>query len=699
MRWSLLFPLSVAALLVPGLGCGVYVGREKVGETHSTKAAAPVERGQPRQLKVEALKANGSRSGVAVNVTFACQDTVRVVQVTHEQWVCWRARYGLTDDLGMEPAGWLAGLLIGPLLQLNSDEPFDWRGFCMWPPIDLLVRLFGGHGWSHDGSGTRGCPYTGFPPSYPRRLTHWFAWTLPGYTLGDAYKRSGTRETAEREHATEQAKLREAVAPGATVTLQTSADPGRVLEATTNSQGIAGFDLSRQLKRTCRGRRLIVSAKAQYQGLTATGQKTFDPADLGVTWDKPLFTPETPPDLAVDTQFRDRNRNEMLDANETATFTIKLRNRGRGEAFQIKVVPEIQGNPQLLNLHPDKEVSIEGIQPGEEKSVDFTFRAENEVPAQLVRVRFRFEEINGFEPKPVLLSFRTRPYDPPHLVVTGWSLDDDMQGATYGNGDGKLDPNEKAEITVILRNEGKGGARKVSARLVSRELNVTAGTIEGDLGDVPAGKWRKAVFSVIANRRYKGKDKLPLTLEISEERKKFAFTAALEIGVGKAEGPGEQLVRLTGREKEGDVQLAPLPELKGKKRKPMTALDLAKGEHYALLIGIENYEDDNIGDLSYSVDDVSALRELLAARGRFKADNIFLMTDAAGNPNDLPTRLNILLTLKWLAENLKPEDTLLFGFSGHGETDGGVNFLIPVNGRLALPRDTSIPLKRVLVGR
>jgi len=140
--------------------------------------------------------------------------------------------------------------------------------------------------------------------------------------------------------------------------------------------------------------------------------------------------------------------------------------------------------------------------------------------------------------------------------------------------------------------------------------------------------------------------------------------------------------------------LASLPE--PKKRPPIPSLDLLKGEHYALLIGIENYQDDSIGDLSYSIDDVTALRDTLISHGQLKPDNTFLMTDGAENANDLPLRLNILATLKWLAENLKPQDMLIFAFAGHGETDRNVNFLIPRDGRLALPRDSSIPLTRLL---
>ena len=98
-------------------------------------------------------------------------------------------------------------------------------------------------------------------------------------------------------------------------------------------------------------------------------------------------------------------------------------------------------------------------------------------------------------------------------------------------------------------------------------------------------------------------------------------------------------------------------------RRKMTA-DPRNGEYYALLVGIEEYRDENIGDLSYSIDDVSALRECLLRGGMFRAGNVFLMTDSAASEADIPTKLNILRTLQWLTENLRPEDTLFFAFAG-----------------------------------
>ena len=51
--------------------------------------------------------------------------------------------------------------------------------------------------------------------------------------------------------------------------------------------------------------------------------------------------------------------------------------------------------------------------------------------------------------------------------------------------------------------------------------------------------------------------------------------------------------------------------------------------------------------------------------------------------------------LKWLSEDLRPEDMLIFGFCGHGDVDDDTNFLIPVDGLRAVPQDTSIRLSRL----
>lgn len=122
------------------------------------------------------------------------------------------------------------------------------------------------------------------------------------------------------------------------------------------------------------------------------------------------------------------------------------------------------------------------------------------------------------------------------------------------------------------------------------------------------------------------------------------------------------------------------------------------GDRWALLIGIDDYEDDQIRDLQFSAADAHAMFEMLVTQGGFSPDHVVLMTDDA-EPASRPTRTNILQQLERL-RRVAQGQMVLFYYSGHGlGAQGGTarqNYLIPSDARLGLAEDTALSLDRVL---
>jgi len=124
---------------------------------------------------------------------------------------------------------------------------------------------------------------------------------------------------------------------------------------------------------------------------------------------------------------------------------------------------------------------------------------------------------------------------------------------------------------------------------------------------------------------------------------------------------------------------------------------LEEGNKWALLVGINNYGDPNISMLKYAVADVAAFRDVLIDKNicDFKADRVYLMTDK-DEGNNRPTNSNVMFRLENLAGRIKPEDTFLFYFSGHGVTRGERSYLLAVNSdtrTLNTLQMTAIPLE------
>jgi formylglycine-generating enzyme required for sulfatase activity len=125
----------------------------------------------------------------------------------------------------------------------------------------------------------------------------------------------------------------------------------------------------------------------------------------------------------------------------------------------------------------------------------------------------------------------------------------------------------------------------------------------------------------------------------------------------------------------------------------------AKPKRFALIIGVDEYEDSQIGRLEGASNDAKSLAEALKRYASFPDDQVILL--ASDQPHDRrPTRANILFKLSNL-RGLVPEDGLLLVFfAGHGMESGTRGFLCPtdaqVGGDLALLEDTAISVDAML---
>ena len=106
----------------------------------------------------------------------------------------------------------------------------------------------------------------------------------------------------------------------------------------------------------------------------------------------------------------------------------------------------------------------------------------------------------------------------------------------------------------------------------------------------------------------------------------------------------------------------------------------ARGGRWALLIGINGYQSDDVTDLRYAAQDAKALREVLVDRehGAFPPRNVRLLTD--DQRGDLaPTKANVYAWLDWLAGRVRTGDTVVLSFSGHGVLRDGKGYLLPMD--------------------
>ena len=120
-------------------------------------------------------------------------------------------------------------------------------------------------------------------------------------------------------------------------------------------------------------------------------------------------------------------------------------------------------------------------------------------------------------------------------------------------------------------------------------------------------------------------------------------------------------------------------------------------QRWALAVGVNHYQDNQIQNLRYCAADASALIDLFLSRPAYGYDKerAHLLT-SIDQDKDRATKLDILESLIELAQSTKENDLFLFYFSGHGTVFKGQPYLLPSDTKtgLLLP-DTAIPLQRI----
>jgi len=117
-------------------------------------------------------------------------------------------------------------------------------------------------------------------------------------------------------------------------------------------------------------------------------------------------------------------------------------------------------------------------------------------------------------------------------------------------------------------------------------------------------------------------------------------------------------------------------------------LPLAGGKFYALIIGINNYDNPLITDLDYAIRDAGIFYNILTTRYAFEKENVRFLKNA--------TMADIVNALDYFAQTVRLVDNVLIFYAGHGVWDAAseIGFWLPSdaskNSKLAWFRNSTL---------
>lgn len=123
-----------------------------------------------------------------------------------------------------------------------------------------------------------------------------------------------------------------------------------------------------------------------------------------------------------------------------------------------------------------------------------------------------------------------------------------------------------------------------------------------------------------------------------------------------------------------------------------------RAKRWALIVGVDQYDDRDIGGLYGASNDATSLRDALVAYAGFPEDQVILL--ASDQPQlKQPRRTNILRSLSQLRRSVPQDGLLLVAFAGHGIERSGRAYLLPADasleGDIQMLEDTAVNVEKM----
>jgi len=165
---------------------------------------------------------------------------------------------------------------------------------------------------------------------------------------------------------------------------------------------------------------------------------------------------------------------------------------------------------------------------------------------------------------------------------------------------------------------------------------------------------------------------------------------------------GNNLITLIAFTEHGDVVKKKITVIHNPKEEKRA------GKKWAVIIGVEDYEDVNIQDLDFAVDDAEEFTQMLIDEGEFLPNQIVVLTDKreknlGGVRRATPTYENISRALFTdLRKKTRTEDSVIIYYSGHGalvpdptSPSGLTAYLVPVDFEHEAPEVRGIKMEEI----
>lgn len=408
-----------------------------------------------------------------------------------------------------------------------------------------------------------------------------------------------------------------------------------------------------------------------------------------------------PADIYAQISFKDDNNNGILENRESAVVTVKLVNKGIGDAQNIKISLVEESETPDPSIYIEKEKTVARLQPKEETKVEFKIFAGKKVKSAERKFAIRGIEQDGYDMETAYLKLITQEFEPPKLQFSGLEIIESGPDLYAKKTDGLLQKGEKVKVRVMAQNIGLSKATKVKFSVISTSETIKLSESSGYLGDFKSGEAKELFFIASLNNRVEATGNLPIYLTMADEANDGTLES-FQLPIQLDQKPAEPKIISVEAKPTQQRQVTQL-QFTGTKNSALTDayVDIKdvpvsktlNPNAVAVVIGIENYQ--NVVAAPYASNDAEIMKRYFENRFGISRERVLLYTNE--QVRGIFFKKLFDPERGTLSSYVKPEETDIYVFySGHGMPNkaGDQTFLFPVDGDKEFIEESGYPLTK-----
>ncbi len=392
-----------------------------------------------------------------------------------------------------------------------------------------------------------------------------------------------------------------------------------------------------------------------------------------------------PPNLFLDMSFEDKNKNGVLEAEESANLHLRVSNKGKGSAQGLLIIVEDNLNDGALVIKDS--IKIPYIHAGKDVGVDIPISAKKEIKSNKHKFKITVAEHFGYDMDPAYLILNSYEYQEPKLVFSGYDIVDNGEETMSIVEDKQLQPGEMVRVKLMVQNTGQNIAPNTKFTVHSTDKNIYLGENSGQLGTLKVGEVKEFWLTLSPNKRVKTNGKLPLYLTLENDLDCGELQDYQLPVVMNQDPPEPDIVQVEANVESLQKQVARFEYTSNKitanigniiNIRDVTPSKTHRPNSVAILIGVENYK--HFAPAPYATNDVKVMAGY--CRNVLGISKVFSYTNEEVNGFFFGNIFNP--TFGELQKAIIKGETELFVFySGHGMPSkvGNKIYLFPSDGR------------------